>query len=299
MTAAKATEEITKKLGTVKEALQLEKIQSTAIDPLFQQWAELIGFLPKVIAALIALVVGLLIGYVLGKLTASVLKRMGIDKLSRSAGVNDMMTERGLKSTPSKLIGKIVFWLVAFTAFIPATELLGVKELVEITQTFVLFIPKIIIAIIILIFGFVIANSLRRNIRSNKSRLGLTSTKTVGAMVYGLTAAVTVVVALGQLELDTRLLHTVLITIIASICAALALAVGLGSRELAHNLVAGFYARENFKPGSRISFGEHEGELQEVRSQNTVLKLDDGSSVSIPNSHLFQHAVKSSETVEK
>lgn len=291
MTAAKATEEITKKLENVKEVLQLEKIQSTAIDPLFQQWAELIGFLPKVIAALIALLFGLLIGYILSKLTASLLKRMGIDKLSRSAGVNDMMTERGLKSTPSKLIGKIVFWLVAFTAFIPATELLGVKELVEITQTFILFIPKIIIAIIILIFGFVLANSLRKNIRNNKSRLGLTSTKTVGAMVYGLTAAVTVVVALGQLELDTRLLHTVLITIIASICAALALAVGLGSRELAHNLVAGFYARENFKPGSRISFGEHVGELQEVRAQNTVLKLDNGGSVSIPNSHLFQNTV--------
>lgn len=291
MTAAKATEEITKKLENVKEALQLEKIQTTAIDPLFQQWAELISFLPKIIAALIALVVGLLIGYVLSKLTTSVLKRMGIDKLSHSAGVDNMMTERGLKSAPSQLIGKIVFWLVAFTAFIPATELLGVKELVEITQAFVLFIPRIIIAIIILIFGFVLANSLRKNIRNNKSRLGLTSTKTVGAMVYGLTTAVTVVVALGQLELDTRLLHTVLITIIASICAALALAVGLGSRELAHNLVAGFYARENFKPGSRISFGEHEGELQEVRAQNTVLKLDNGGNVSIPNSHLFQNTV--------
>lgn len=287
--------EITKNLATVKEALQLENIQSTAIDPIFQQWAGFIGFLPKIITALIALLVGLVIGYILGKITASVLKRMGIDKLGSSAGVNEMMSDRGLKSTPSKLIGKVVFWLVAFTAVIPATELLGIRELVELTQTFVLFLPKIIVAIIILVLGLVIANFLRRSIRSNKNRLGLTSTKTVGGIVYGLTAAVTVVVALGQLELDTRLLHTVLITVIASICAAIALAVGLGNRELAHNLVAGFYARETFKPGSRITFGEYTGTLLEVRAQNTVLELDNNEKISIPNSHLFQHTVKSSE----
>lgn len=287
-------EAITKNIETVKEALQLENIQSTAIDPIFQQWAGFIGFLPKIITAVIALLVGLIIGYILSKITASVLRRMGIDKLGHSAGVNEMMSDRGLKSTPSRLIGKVVFWLVAFTAFIPATELLGIQELVELTQTFVLFLPKLIVAIIILVLGLVIANFLRRSIRSNKSRLGLTSTKTAGGIVYGLTAAVTVVVALGQLELDTRLLHTVLITVIASICAAIALAVGLGNRELAHNLVAGFYARETFKTGSRMTFGEYTGTLLEVRAQNTILELDNSDKISIPNSHLFQHTIKSS-----
>lgn len=289
-------EKITQNIETVKEALQLDNIQTTAIDPILQQWVGFIGFLPKIITAGVALLVGLIIGYILGKVTASLLKRMGIDKLGRSAGVNDMMSERGLKSTPSKLVGKVVFWLVAFTAVIPAAELLGIQELVELTQTFVLFLPKIIVAIIITVLGLVIANFLRKSIHTSKSRLGLTSTKTVGGMVYGLTAAVTVVVALGQLELDTRLLHTVLITVIASICAAIAMAVGLGNRELAHNLVAGFYARETFKPGSKITFGEFTGTLLEVRAQNTVLELDSKEQVSIPNSQLFQHTVKSSHS---
>nr|CAA6823212.1 MAG: Unknown protein [uncultured Thiotrichaceae bacterium] len=287
------TQDITKNIENVKEALQLENIQTTAVDPILQQWAGFIGFLPKIITAGITLLVGLIIAYVLSKVTATLLKRFGIDKMGRSAGVNDMMSERGLTNRPSKLVGKVVFWLVAFTAFIPATKLLGIKELVEITQTFVLFLPKLIIAIIIVVIGLVIANALRKNIANSESRLGLTSTKTVGNLVYGLTAAVTVVVALNQLELDTRLLHTVLITFIASICAAIALAVGLGGRDLAHNLLAGFYARESFKPDQRMTFGEYDGKLVEVRAQNTVIELNSGEQVSIPNSHLFQHTVKS------
>ncbi|PIE00245.1 MAG: hypothetical protein CSA79_04625 [Thiothrix nivea] len=284
-------EVIGEKLENVKEALQLENIQSNAIDPLLAQWVELIDFLPKLIAAAVVLLIGLLVAFILGKITASLLRRMGIDRLGRSAGVNEIMTERGLKSTPSKLIGKMVFWLVAFTAFIPATELLGVTELVRLTQQLVLFLPKIIIALMIMMLGMVVASSLRKSVRNSKSRLGLTSTRAVGNLVYGLTAAVTVVVALGQLELDTRLLHTVLITLIASICSAIALAVGLGGRELAHNLIAGFYARESFQPGTRVTLGEYRGELLEVRAQNMILRLEDGSEVSIPNSLLFRDLV--------
>ncbi len=296
MTQAK--EELSKNIETAKEALKLENIQNTAIDPLVQMWASFIGFLPKLITAGFTLLVGLIIGYLLSKAAASLLRRLGIDRLGRNAGVSDMMTERGLSSRPSKLIGKVVFWLVAFTAFIPSIKLLGIKELTEITQTFVLFLPKLIIAILIMVLGLVIANSLRKSLQNSKNRLGLKSTKAVGNLVYGLTAAITVVVALNQLELDTRLLHTVLITFIASICAAIALAVGLGGRDLAQNLVASSYARESFKPGQHITFGEYSGILIEVRAQNTILALENGGQLSIPNSLLFEQTVQSYSAVE-
>ncbi|MEZ5476130.1 MAG: hypothetical protein R3E95_01095 [Thiolinea sp.] len=221
-------EDMTNNLDKLTELLKLETIQDKIIAPLFEQWGLLIGFLPKALAALIVLMIGALIGFILGKLTAGLFRRIGIDKLSKSSGVDAMMNEGGFKTTPSRLIGKMIFWLIVFTAFIPAAELLGIKELVDLTQRFVLFLPKIIAAVIITIFGFVVANFLRQSILGGQSRLGLTSTKSLGGLVYGLTIAVTIVVALGQLELDTRLLHTVLITIIASMCAAIALAVGLG-----------------------------------------------------------------------
>ncbi len=280
-------------LDSLKEVLQLEAIQSKMIEPLFQQWGLLVGFLPKVVAAVIVLLIGVIIGLIVAKLTAGVFKRLGIDKLSRSSGVDAMMTEGGLTSKPSRLIGKMMFWLIVFTAFIPAADLLGIHELVELTQKFVLFLPKIIAAVIIVVFGFVVANFLRQSMIGGQSRLGLTSTKSIGGVVYGLTIAVTTVAALGQLELDTRLLYTVLITIIASMSAAIALAVGLGARSLAHNLIAGFYARETFQPGQQISLDDFSGKLLEIRAQNTLVQLDNDELISIPNSFLFENLVRS------
>jgi small-conductance mechanosensitive channel len=273
------------------DLLQFDELfNQRLLEPLFSQWDLLIGFLPKAIAALIILLIGLVIGIVLAMITGSVLRKMGIDKLSRNAGVDAMMSEGGVKSTPSRLIGKMVFWLVFFATLMPATELLGVKELTQLTESFVVFLPKIIAAIIIVVFGFVVANFLRHTVQGSGS-LGLTSTNTIGGLVYGLTVAITIVVALGQMGMDTQLLYTVLITIIASMGFAIALAVGLGGREMAHNLVAGFYARETFMPGQTLGFGEYSGVLREIRAQNALIELGNGKIIAIPNSQLFQYLV--------
>lgn len=109
--------------------------------------------------------------------------------------------------------------------------------------------------------------------------------------MYGLTVAITIVVALGQMGMDTQLLYTVLITIIASMGLAIALAVGLGGHEMAHNLVAGFYARETFMPGQTLGFGEYSGVLREIRAQNALIELGNGKIIAIPNSQLFQYLV--------
>lgn len=269
-----------------------ELFNKRLLEPLFSQWDLLVAFLPKAIAAVLILFVGLLIGIVLSMITRSVLHKMGIDKLSRNAGVDAMMSEGGLTSTPSRLIGKVVFWLVFFATLMPASELLGIRELTQLMASFVNFLPKIIAAIIIVVFGFVVANFLRQAVQGSSGSLGLTSTKTIGGLVYGLTVAITIVVALGQMGMDTQLLYTVLITIIASMGLAIALAVGLGGREMAHNLVAGFYARESFMPGQEIGFGEYNGVLREVQAQSTLLEMADGKLISIPNSHLFKHLVR-------
>lgn len=273
------------------DLLQFDELfNQRLLEPLFSQWDLLIGFLPKAIAALIILLIGLVIGIVLAMITGSVLRKMGIDKLSRNAGVDAMMSEGGVKSTPSRLIGKMVFWLVFFATLMPATELLGIKELTQLTESFVVFLPKIIAAIIIVVFGFVVANFLRQTVQGSGS-LGLTSTNTIGGLVYGLTVAITIVVALGQMGMDTQLLYTVLITIIASMGFAIALAVGLGGREMAHNLVAGFYARETFMPGQTLGVGEYSGVLREIRAQNALIELGNGKIIAIPNSQLFQYLV--------
>jgi len=262
------------------------------LEPLYEQWDGLVAFLPKLIGAFIVLILGLIIGFILSWIARSILRRMGIDKLSRRAGVDAMMHEGGLKSTPSRLIGKVVFWLVVFITLMSATALLGVRELTKLTENFVLFLPKIIVAIVIVVFGFVLANFLRHSVRNGRNSLGLTSTKTLSNLVYSMAVAITLVVALGQLGMNTQLLYNVLITIIASLSFAIALAVGLGGREIAHNLLAGFYARESFSAGQDITFGEYLGVIKEIRAQNTLLETPDNEIISIPNSLLFKQTVK-------
>lgn len=72
----------------------------------------------------------------------------------------------------------------------------------------------------------------------------------------------------------------------------LAVSLGLGSREVAHNLLAGIYAREQFKQGDIIQLNDVTGVVREVSTLSTIIVVDDNEEVSIPNSTLYNHVVK-------
>jgi small-conductance mechanosensitive channel len=69
---------------------------------------------------------------------------------------------------------------------------------------------------------------------------------------------------------------------------AVALAVGLGGREVAGNLIAGHYVRQLVKAGDTIQAAGHSGKVKELRSTSVVLEAA-GGTVLVPN-----HAVLTS-----
>lgn len=80
-----------------------------------------------------------------------------------------------------------------------------------------------------------------------------------------------------------------------AIAAAVALSLGLGTRSIAGNIVAGLYARDLFPPGDTIKVGEVSGRVIEVSTTNTLIELEDGSTYSLPNSELVDSQVHTTE----
>ena len=111
--------------------LDVSKIKNTVADSLNQQWVELINFLPNLIGAFIILIFGLIIAFILKKISTSLFRKVGLDRISRKAGVSDVMQDAGLAKSPSILAGKIIFWLVFFVFLVPAANALGLTELVN------------------------------------------------------------------------------------------------------------------------------------------------------------------------
>ena len=70
-----------------------------------------------------------------------------------------------------------------------------------------------------------------------------------------------------------------------------ALAFGLGNRQIAHGIMAGFHAREEFRPGQTLAVGDHSGRLVRIGATKALLDTNEGQ-ISLPNVVLLNEVVR-------
>jgi small-conductance mechanosensitive channel len=100
--------------------------------------------------------------------------------------------------------------------------------------------------------------------------------------------------AVGQLKINTALLDRVVEILLIASGGALGLALGLGMRDIAKQLVAGVYARDLFRAGAQLAIGEEQGALEEVGAVCMRLRTADGRVLYIPNSLITETVVRQS-----
>ncbi len=104
---------------------------------------------------------------------------------------------------------------------------------------------------------------------------------------------ISISVAISQLEVKTDLLNHVIVIGLITVGLAVALAMGLGSREIAGQILAGIYVRELYQVGQQVQIGEVEGQIEEIGTVKTVVLTDDGELVSLSNRALLEQRVTS------
>ena len=85
----------------------------------------------------------------------------------------------------------------------------------------------------------------------------------------------------------------VIVIVLITVGLAVALAMGLGSREIAGQILAGIYVRELYQVGQEVRVGEVEGQIEEIGTVKTTLLTDEGELVSISNRILLEQHVTS------
>ncbi len=99
--------------------------------------------------------------------------------------------------------------------------------------------------------------------------------------------------AVGQLEVKTDLLNYIIAIVLITVGLAAALALGLGSREVAGQIIAGIYVRELYQVGQQVKVGDVEGTIEEIGTVKTILLTEEGELVSLANRLLLDQRVTS------
>jgi len=273
--------------------MELDPWTHSLVTAMTALWTKVANFIPNLFVALVLVLLGFVVAKLLDTLLSKLLAKLGLDRLMAGTGLTKLLGRAGIKVPVSTLIGKIIYWFALLVFFVSAAESLGLERVSATLDVLALYLPKVFGAALVLIVGMLLAQLLGGLVRTAAEGVGLDYAGGLGRMVQGLVIIIGISVAIGQLEVKTDLLNTVIAIVLISIGVALALALGLGSREIAGQIIAGIYVRELYQVGEEIKVGDIEGHIEEIGTVKTTLLTDQGELVSLSNRTLLEQRVSS------
>jgi small-conductance mechanosensitive channel len=250
-------------------------------------WTEIAGFLPNLIATIIFIFIGLFLSKFVTKWFAKVIEKVGFNTLCDMLGIERGLKTLGFKLSPSSLVGRILYLFFVLIILVAGAETLGLDRLSSLLDEFVLYLPKLVGAVVITVIGLFIAKAAKKQVEASFENMGIEFGDAAAKILQMLVIFITFSLVVGQLQLETELLNTIFTVLIASMGVALALALGLGTKAIANSIVSGIYAREQLLPGDEIEFDGFIGNVIQVSTVNTILENKDGLQMSIPNQDLL------------
>jgi hypothetical protein len=226
------------------------------------------GFLPKLLGFIIVLAIGWIVAKVVKGVVTKLLERVGIDRALHSGSTGQYVNRVAPDVRPSNVIGSLAYWFIFLGALAIAVSQLGIAALDNFVAAIGAYIPNIIAAVLI----FVIAGAVAAAVGGLVARtMGDTPTgKVVGSVVPVLVMAIATFMILNQLQIAPEIVTITYATLIGGVFLAMALAFGLGGREVAGRMLADAYDKGQEQRGQvrrDMQLGKERGKQDAQRAK--------------------------------
>jgi len=196
---------------------------SLILNPLVEVWNGFVTILPGIIAAIILIIIGYFVALGIGHLVRMLLEKAGLDKYLEKSKFSKSVGHFYL----SKILGEVTKWYIFLIFLVAATDetVLRLGSLSSILREFVLWLPNVIVAGIIVIFGVAFAHFLSMKVEEHTQTKGVRFfSKLIKIVVY----YIVFVIALKQIGVETSILESSFLIIIAALAIGIAVALGIG-----------------------------------------------------------------------
>ena len=193
-------------------------------------------FVPRLVAAAIIFGGGFVIAIVARRAVQRLLVGLRFERLALRSGASEMLRVADMPSA-ELLIAKIVFWIVWIGFIVSAVDTLQFGPFQGLVEEFFRFVPRFLVALLVLALGFLVGNFLWRATLLASVNAGLPAARLLSGTLRLLVIAIAVVMALEQLGLATRVVLTAFAITFGALMLGLAIAFGLGGQDAARSLL--------------------------------------------------------------
>jgi hypothetical protein len=160
------------------------------------------------------------------------LRAINFNVLTEKAGLDTFLKQGGGETDTTGILGLLVYWLIILTALLIASNTVGLTVVTELISKVVLFVPRVIVAIIILAFGAYFARFIGMTVTAYCKNLDMPDAALLGRLAMYAIVIFVAMIAIDHLGLGDIIRQTFLIILIG-VALALALAFGLGGQKRA------------------------------------------------------------------
>lgn len=218
---------------------------SQLLASLRESWDRLAIVVPDVLLALGLLAVGWLLARFLRRASTRLLRWMKVDELAEKSGFEDFLVRGGVDLTAVTLISHGIYWLVLLGVFLALLDALGLHAARVLIDRLSTFLPNLVLAVGILVFGSLLARIAGALVFSYLSNVGMSAAGPLGALTRFAVLAFVVFMAAEQLAIRSEVLISGFQIAFAAVCLAAALAFGLGGRDWAAGVINRYTRRDS------------------------------------------------------
>lgn len=176
-------------------------------------WATIANFVPKLVAFIVIAVIGWLIARVLAKVVRVVLGKIGFDRALERGGLKDMLARS--RYDGSELVAKVVYYAILLITLEVAFGVFGPNPISGILTAIVGWLPRLLVAMIIIVVVGAIARVVRDIVSGALS--GMSYGRMLGTIAAVFIWGLGIIAALNQMGIATAVTTPVLITVLATI----------------------------------------------------------------------------------
>ncbi len=202
------------------------------LEPLRASLRQLGEFLPHVLLAIVILVLGWLVAKAARFAVVRMLRAVNFHIVTEKAGIDHFLKQGGGEADTVHFLGLLVYWLALLAALMIAFNSLGLTYVTDLIGRVVLFVPKVMVAVLILAFGAYFARFVGAAVTAYCKNVGISDAELLGRLALYAIMTFVILIGLDQLGLGDIIRQTFLI-LFAAIGLALALAFGIGGAKRA------------------------------------------------------------------
>ena len=198
-------------------------------------------WLPRLLAFILIVLVGWIVSSLLARVVATVLRTIKFNDAMARIGVGGFLGRMRTGQDASALVAGAVKWIIRFIVLLVAFDALGLPAISDVLRQFLIWLPNLVVAIVVLVLAGIGARALGDLVRGTTSEAGFKNPDTLANVAMTAVWIFAVVIAVNQVGIGQMLVNTLFTGAVASLALAAGIAFGLGGRDLAARKLGDWY----------------------------------------------------------